>query len=150
VDSINNHTPVIIMHACSWYEGDGSDEEDVFKPSKGNVLFCSAIDGWGFTVPQFARMYAQKFGFREKALSRALWGPYVLKPKDRCILHISKAGSKAKPMFVSLVLCPLWSAYEAANEWADAKEILGKIVRSQGLTVPEKAISTPGKSSVKV
>jgi hypothetical protein len=95
-------------------------------------------------------MYAQKFGFSQKSLSRALWGPYVLKPKDRTILHISRAGSKAKPMFISLVLGPLWSSYEAVNEWADAKEVLGKIVRSQGLAVPEKAYSTPGKASVQV
>lgn len=53
----------------------------MFHPSRGNVLFCSAADGWGFTVPQFARIYSEKFGFKASALSRALWGPYTLQMK---------------------------------------------------------------------
>ena len=122
----------------------------MFKPSKGNVLFCSAADGWGFTVPQFAGMYAEKFGFSRAALARALWGPYAFRPKDRTIAHMSKAGAKARPMFVRFVLEPLWAAYEAAHEWANAAEVLGRVVRSQGLALPEKAYSTPGKASVQV
>lgn len=78
------HTIHMIYHTKllrRWYEGDEKDEEDVFHPSRGNVLFCAAADGWGFTVPQFARMYSAKFGFSPSALARALWGPYTLQMK---------------------------------------------------------------------
>lgn len=148
------------VHACRWYEGDVKDEEDVFDPGKGNVLFCSAVDGWGFTVPQFGHIYASKFGFSPSALARALWGPYTLqlKPakgaaaagKGPKIVPLSKAPPGALPMFAQLVLAPLWSAYEAAEPWSDGPAILGKIVRSQRLTVPDKAIAAAGRAGVQV
>ena len=34
----------------------------VFAPELGNVAFASAADCWAFTVPQFARFFAQKLG----------------------------------------------------------------------------------------
>ena len=44
------------------------DEEDVFQPSKGNVAFGSAADGWGFRLDQFAAMYSAKLGAKPDAL----------------------------------------------------------------------------------
>lgn len=131
----------------------------MFDPGKGNVLFCSAIDGWGFTVPQFGHIYASKFGFSPSSLARALWGPYTLQMKAKGataggkgpkIVPLSKAPAGALPMFAQLVLGPLWSAYEAIEPWNDGPGILGKIVRSQGLTVPDKLIAAAGRAGVQV
>lgn len=144
---------------CRWYEGDAKDEEDVFDPGKGNVLFCSAVDAWGFTVPQFGHIYASKFGFSPSALARALWVPYTLVKaaksgaapgKGPKIVPLSKAPAGALPMFAQLVLGPLWAAYEAVEPWNDGPGILAKIVRSQGLTVPDKVIATAGRAGVQV
>lgn len=44
------------------------DEEDVFQPSKGNVAFGSASDGWAFMLDQFADMYSAKLGAKPAAL----------------------------------------------------------------------------------
>lgn len=44
------------------------DEEDVFQPSKGNVAFGSASDGWAFRLDQFADMYSAKLGAKPAAL----------------------------------------------------------------------------------
>lgn len=136
--------------ACSWYEGNAEHEQDVFKPNTGNVLFCSAADGWGCTLPQFADIYAGKFGFSATALSRALWGPYAFKPKEKAIVPLAKAGAKALPMFVSFVLKPLWAAYAALKPWEDGAAILGQICRSQGLkSVPEKTILAAGRPGLR-
>lgn len=163
---------------CRWYEGDEGDEEDVFHPSRGNVLFCAAADGWGFTVPQFARIYSAKFGFSDSALARALWGPYTLqmKPskgaskaevptssseekykeqgkergKGPVIVSLSKASATALPMFAQLVLAPLWAAYDAVDPWNDGPAILQKIVSSQGLQVPSKMVQKAGRAGVQV
>lgn len=132
----------------------------MFDPGKGNVLFCSAVDAWGFTVPQFGHIYASKFGFSPSALARALWGPYTLQMKAAKgssaagkgpkIVPLSKAPAGALPMFAQLVLAPLWSAYSAVEPWNDGPGILRKIVRSQGLTVPEKALASAGRAGVQV
>lgn len=135
---------------CRWYEGDAEGEEDVFKPASGNVLFASALDGWAFTLPRFAQLYAKRFGFSPAALARAMWGPYTFRAKERKILHTNKAGAKAKPIFVSFVLAPLWAAYEALEPWADAGAILGKIATSQGLSVPANTLVAGGKAALQV
>jgi hypothetical protein len=44
------------------------DEEDVFQPSRGNVAFGSASDGWAFRLDQFADMYSAKLGAKPAAL----------------------------------------------------------------------------------
>jgi ribosome assembly protein 1 len=132
----------------------------VFDPGKGNVLFCSAVDGWGFTVPQFARLYSSKFGFSASALARALWGPYALQAKAPkgsvrgvkalTIVPLSRAAPGTLPMFAQLVLTPLWSAYEATDAWSDGAAILSKIVRSQALQVPDKTVVAAGKPGLQV
>lgn len=40
------------------------DEELYFAPEKNNVIFGSAIDGWAFTVRQFAGLYEKKLGIK--------------------------------------------------------------------------------------
>lgn len=49
-------------------EQDQEEEEDVFQPSKGNVAFGSASDGWAFRLDQFADMYSAKLGAKPAAL----------------------------------------------------------------------------------
>jgi ribosome assembly protein 1 len=146
--STSNEAITLILNVCSWYEGTAADEDDVFRPATGNVLFASAIDGWAFSVPHFARLYSRKFGFSESALRRALWGPYTFRAKDKQIMHVDKAGGKAKPMFVSWVLAPLVAAYEVLQPWCDGSGVLRKIAASQGLRVPEAALAQAGKTGL--
>ncbi|KAG4927594.1 hypothetical protein JHK85_054080 [Glycine max] len=51
---------------------DYDDNEDVFQPQKGNVIFACALDGWGFGIREFAEIYASKLGASVNALLRAL------------------------------------------------------------------------------
>lgn len=40
-----------------------ADDSDLyFSPEQGNVVFASAIDGWGFTVHTFAKLFSEKLG----------------------------------------------------------------------------------------
>ena len=48
------------------------DEEDMFQPQLGNVIFASAHDGWAFRPAQFAALYAAKLGANPAALSKVL------------------------------------------------------------------------------
>jgi ribosome assembly protein 1 len=93
------------------------DDEDLyFAPEKNNVIFCSAVDGWAFTIRQFAAIYEKKLGIKRAILEKVLWGDYYLDPKTKRVLgqkHLK--GRALKPMFVQLVLDSIWAAYEATT-----------------------------------
>lgn len=91
----------------------GQSEDDMFSPIKGNVVFGSAIDGWGFRIQDFAEMYAEKLGARVDALNKALWGDFHYQPKTKSVSKI-KAGIRqkaTKPMFVQLILEPIYNVF---------------------------------------
>jgi ribosome assembly protein 1 len=90
------------------------DDQDLyFSPDKGNVIFASAVDGWGFRIGNFARIFAARLGTKERILRRVLWGDYYIEPKTKRIIgpkHLR--GRNYKPLFVQLVLDNLWAVYE--------------------------------------
>ncbi|CAE6542506.1 unnamed protein product [Rhizoctonia solani] len=90
------------------------DDEDLyFAPEKGNVIFASAIDGWGFRVSKFAQMYAAKLGIKEGNLRRVLWGDFYIEPKTkRVISYKHLRGRNLKPLFVQFVLENIWAVYD--------------------------------------
>ncbi|KAF8473989.1 ribosome biogenesis protein Ria1 [Kalaharituber pfeilii] len=112
------------------------DDEDIyFAPEKGNVIFSSAIDGWAFTVKQFASIYERKLGFKNSILEKVLWGDFYLDPKTKRVLgqkHLK--GRTLKPMFVQLVLDSIWAVYESTVIKRDQEKI-EKIVKSLNLKV---------------
>ena len=91
------------------------DDEDLyFAPEKGNVVFASAIDGWGFRIGKFAQLYASKLGIREANFKRVLWGDFYLDAKTkRVISHKQLKGRNLKPLFVQFVLENIWAVYDA-------------------------------------
>jgi ribosome assembly protein 1 len=91
------------------------DDEDIyFAPQRGNVIFASAIDGWGFRVGKFAQIYASKLGIREANLRRVLWGDYFLDPKTKKVIGYKHLrGRTLKPLFVQFVLENIWAVYDA-------------------------------------
>ncbi|KAL9623455.1 MAG: hypothetical protein Q9160_002348 [Pyrenula sp. 1 TL-2023] len=117
------------------------DDEDLyFAPEKNNVIFASAIDGWAFTIRQFAGLYEKKLGIKRSVLEKVLWGDYYLDPKTKRVLaqkHLK--GRALKPMFVQLVLDSLWAVYEATTGGGKGKgdpALLEKITKSLSITIP--------------
>ena len=98
-------------------EFEEKDDEDIyFAPEKNNVIFSSAIDGWAFTVRQFASLYEKKLGIKRTAMEKVLWGDFYLDPKTKKVLgqkHLK--GRNLKPMFVQLVLDQIWAVYQATT-----------------------------------
>lgn len=122
-------------------EYEEKDDEDLyFAPERNNVIFASAIDGWAFTVRQFSGLYEKKLGIKRANLEKVLWGNFYLDPKTKKLLgpkHLR--GRNLKPLFVQLVLEPIWTVYKATigigNERGDP-ELLQKITKSLNVTVP--------------
>lgn len=98
-------------------EFEEKDDEDLyFAPEKNNVIFSSAIDGWAFTVRQFASLYEKKLGIKRNVMEKVLWGDFYLDPKTKKVLgskHLK--GRNLKPMFVQLVLDQIWAVYQATT-----------------------------------
>ena len=97
------------------------DDEDIyFAPERGNVVFASALGGWGFRIAKFAQIFAVKLGIKEVNFKRVLWGDFYLDPKTkRVISYKHLRGRSLKPLFVQFVLENIWSAYDAVllNPW---------------------------------
>ncbi|KAI9686809.1 MAG: Cytoplasmic GTPase/eEF2-like protein (ribosomal biogenesis) [Bogoriella megaspora] len=117
------------------------DDEDIyFAPEKNNVIFSSAIDGWAFTVKQFAGLWEKKLGIKRAVLEKVLWGEYYLDPKTKRVLgakHLK--GRNLKPMFVQLVLDNIWAVYEATTGGTKGKgdpSMVEKITKSLSINLP--------------
>ncbi|OGE58562.1 hypothetical protein PENARI_c001G07589 [Penicillium arizonense] len=127
-----------ITEATEFEERD--DEDLYFAPEKNNVIFCSAVDGWAFTIRQFAAIYEKKLGIKRTVLEKVLWGDYYLDPKTKRVLgqkHLK--GRALKPMFVQLVLDSIWAAYEATTGGGKGKGdpvLLEKITKSLNISIP--------------
>lgn len=98
-------------------EFEEKDDEDLyFAPERNNVIFGSAVDGWAFTVRQFATLYEKKLGIKRSILEKVLWGDFYLDPKTKRVLSSKHLKGRAlKPMFVQLVLDNIWAVYEATT-----------------------------------
>ncbi|KAI9816796.1 MAG: Cytoplasmic GTPase/eEF2-like protein (ribosomal biogenesis) [Pycnora praestabilis] len=122
-------------------EFEEKDDEDIyFAPENNNVIFSSAIDGWAFTVRQFASLYEKKLGIKRSVLEKVLWGDFYLDPKTKRVLgqkHLK--GRVLKPMFVQLVLETIWAVYEASIGGSKGKGdpiTLEKITKSLSINLP--------------
>ncbi|XP_046864219.1 elongation factor-like GTPase 1 isoform X2 [Xenia sp. Carnegie-2017] len=118
-----------------WSSGleDVDDSMLYFSPEQGNVVFSSAVDGWGFRVDDFAELYAIKMGVRSDVLMKTLWGDFYLQTKTKRIMKGAQAKAK-KPLFVQFILNYIWEIYEAVCVRRD-KERIEKIVNSLKLRI---------------
>jgi ribosome assembly protein 1 len=102
----------------SSFEYDIDNEDDssyFFDPSRGNVVFASAYDGWAFTLDDFAKLHTSRLNQSRILLRKTLWGEYYYKPKAGKIVTGGSAviAAKGRNMAVSLMLEPLFAAYDA-------------------------------------
>ena len=123
------------------------DDEDIyFAPEKNNVIFSSAIDGWAFTCRQFASLYEKKLGIKRGLMEKVLWGNFYLDPKTKKVLgpkHLK--GRNLKPMFVQLVLEPIWTVYQATCGGDGGRgdpSLLEKVTKSLNITIAPHIIRT--------
>ncbi|KAI9512466.1 P-loop containing nucleoside triphosphate hydrolase protein [Russula earlei] len=123
------------------------DDEDIyFAPGKGNVVFASALGGWGFRVNKFAQIFADKLGFREANFKRALWGDFYLDPKTKRVIgHKHLRGRSLKPLFVQFVLENIWAVYDTVLFNPNADKI-NKIVSTLNLKIPPRDLNSKDRN----
>ncbi|XP_051919819.1 elongation factor-like GTPase 1 isoform X1 [Hippocampus zosterae] len=109
------------------------DSHLYFSPDQGNVVFASALDGWGFSIQHFALMYSERMGINPEVLLKTLWGDFYLNAKAKKIMKGAQVKGK-KPLFVQLVLDNIWSLYDAVVTRRD-KEKVEKVLASLDVKV---------------
>ncbi|PCH40159.1 nucleoside triphosphate hydrolase protein [Wolfiporia cocos MD-104 SS10] len=119
------------------------DDEDIyFAPERGNVVFASAINGWGFRIGKFAHIYAVKLGIKEAKLRTVLWGDFYLDPKTkRVISHKHLRGRNLKPLFVQFILDNIWAVYDAVIMNPNPDKVT-KIVSTLNLKIPPRDLQS--------
>ncbi|KAF8635904.1 hypothetical protein AX15_000083 [Amanita polypyramis BW_CC] len=139
-DAMIHNTETEINEADEFKEKD--DEDIYFAPEKGNVIFASAIDGWGFRVLKFAQLYAAKMGMKEANLRRVLWGDFYLDPKTKKVISYKHLRGRAlKPLFVQFVLDNIWAVYDAVVTNPDPEKV-AKIVNALSLKIPPRDLKS--------
>ncbi|XP_069671578.1 elongation factor-like GTPase 1 [Periplaneta americana] len=129
-----------------WSTGleDVDDSHLYFSPDQGNVIFASAVDGWGFCVEDFAKLYAEKLGVNEKVLLKTLWGDFYLHGKTKRVMKGAQEKAK-KPLFVQFVLENIWAVYDTIVICKE-KEKLQKIADSLKIKISARDMRhTDGK-----
>ncbi|XP_061397973.1 elongation factor-like GTPase 1 [Musca vetustissima] len=107
------------------YESALEDSDDsmlYFNPAAGNVVFCSAYDGWAFSVRDFAVTYAERLEMSANDLEQVLWGDYYYNAKKKCAAPGAQEKAK-KPMFVQFILENIWSLYDIIAVRKDKEKI---------------------------
>lgn len=123
---------------------ESSDDDIYFAPEMNNVVFGSAVDGWGFNIAQFAAIYARRLGMNRQKLESVLWGDYYYDPKNKTVIPGSKRkpGSKlSKPLFVQFVLDNIWAVYDSTVLNRDPEKST-KIINSLDLKVPQHLLKS--------
>jgi ribosome assembly protein 1 len=114
-------------------KNDEEEDEEVniwtFEPSKGNVVFASAIYGWGFTIPSLARSLFKSKTIKVKPpiMRQYLFGDFKYDSESGKLLKWKQQAadddSASTTMFAEYGLKPLWSFVEGVSTAATS---LGK------------------------
>ncbi|CAF9933147.1 MAG: hypothetical protein GOMPHAMPRED_007159 [Gomphillus americanus] len=104
----------------------GQGEKRRLSPEKGNVAFACSSMKWIFTLPSFAKMYADTYpSINIEDLSLRFWGDIFFNPRRRSFTR-KAIDEGAKRSFVHFVLEPIYKLYShtISNSPSDLKVLL--------------------------
>jgi len=123
---------------ATYSDEDGPMGNVQVKPQMGTVGFGSGLHGWGFTLKEFAEMYATKMKTDPAKMLKNLWGDRFYFPKEK--KWKDEKGPGGKRGFVMFVLEPIYTLFKAIMEFQ--KDTYEKLLTKLEvpLTAEEKAI----------
>ena len=126
----------------------GRGEALRLSPEKGNVAFaCSTMD-WIFTLPSFAKMYADTYpDVNHKEFAVRLWGDIFFNPIKR---SFTRRGTeeRSKRTFVNFVLEPIYKLY--SHTISDSPEDLKPILGGLGIELKPSQYKANAKDLLKM
>lgn len=138
VESVN----VII---ATYGEEEGPMGQIMVDPSLGTVCFGSGLHGWGFTLKQFAELYAAKFGIDVDKMMKRLWGNEYYNPQEK---KWNTTGGKGWVRgFVQFVLDPIYKLFDAVLK--NQRDQIEKMCTALKIKLDAEERDTEGKPLLK-
>ncbi|XP_018645394.1 similar to elongation factor Tu GTP binding domain containing 1 isoform 6-related [Schistosoma mansoni] len=119
------------------------DSNLYFSPEKGNVVFCSSVDSWGFRVDQFCQTWSERLSVPYSVLQKSLWGDFYLTSSptesNKMVIKPNARQKQKKSIFVQLVLEPLWNAYQTLF-FEDKRDKVFAMAQKVGVNLDQRVI----------
>ena len=126
----------------------GQGEKRRLSPEKGNVAFASSSMGWIFTLPSFAKMYAESYpDVNAKDFGVRLWGDIFYNPKRRSFTR-KGTEERSKRTFVNFVLEPIYKLY--SHTLSESPEDLRETLATLGISLKPSQYRTDAKDLLKM
>lgn len=123
-------------------ENDPLLAEWTFAPDKGNVIFASALDCWGFGLTRFANMWAKRLEVNKNVLQKYLFEDYAFNAKTKKIVKCDPLDPISNPMFATMILEPIWQLYDAAILQQAPEKAAKMAQRGLGVELPPREINS--------
>ena len=126
----------------------GRGEKLRLSPEKGNVAFACSDMGWLFTLPSFAKMYADSYpDVNARDLSVRFWGDIFFNPRRRSFTRKGvEEGSKRT--FVNFVLEPIYKLY--SHTISDSPEDLKDVLKTLQIYLKPSQYKVDAKDLLKL
>jgi elongation factor 2 len=118
-------------------------------PDKGTVAFGSGLQGWGFTLRQFASRYAKKFGVDKDKLMTKLWGDNFFNPatKKWSTRPTDTDGKPLERAFNHFVLDPIFLIFKSVMN--SQKDNIGPLLDKLNVKLAQDERELGGKDLLK-
>ena len=140
IENVNAAASALIRSSRAQKDEDKYEDDDeieliwTFDPSIGNVVFTSALYGWGFTIPSLARSLFKSQvipNLKPPIIRQYLFGDFKYRSDTGKVLKWKQhtADSSERTMFAEFGLQPLWDIMTgvsiAANSIGIESQIFG-------------------------
>lgn len=100
-----------LVEEDDWKKVDTAEQGLYFSPEKDNVIFASALHGYGFSLSDFATIWSPKLSISAGELKSKLFTDSYL---SKGVLKAGADHFDKKSLFEQLVLEPLWEVHKCA------------------------------------
>lgn len=126
----------------------GRGESKRISPEKGNVAFACSSMGWCFTLPSFAKMYADSYGdINANDFALRLWGDIFFNPRSRKFTRKAQEERSSRS-FVHFVLEPIYKLY--SHTISESPEDLKETLAQLGIKLKPSQFKTDAKVLLKL
>jgi len=130
---------------ATYADDDGPMGNIQVRPDNGTVGFGSGLHGWGFTLKEFAEMYAAKMGSEPKKMLKNLWGDRFYFAKEK--KWKNEGGPGGSRGFNMFVLDPIYKLFKSIMDFK--KDAYEKILTKMNIKLETEEKALEGKPLLK-
>ncbi|EAS03059.2 elongation factor Tu GTP-binding domain protein (macronuclear) [Tetrahymena thermophila SB210] len=112
---------------------DQSDYIEEIEPTRSNVLIGSAVDGWAFSLHNFAEEYSSKLKIEPQKLVTKFWGENYYNSDDKTWHITSQDQKKVNRSFCTFIFDPIWRLHLLIRQ--GSLDLVQELVKQIGIEV---------------